>query len=108
MASKLSGREPTSLEDNLSSYAEMHARIDQVLTLLAGVDKDTVNTIGETSAPTPIGQDRVEDVPLKILAMAALMPNVFFHVTMAYAILRKEGVPLGKRDWSRPFVSDYI
>jgi hypothetical protein len=36
------------------------------------------------------------------------MPNIYFHVSMAYAIIRKAGVPLGKRDWSRAFVSDYI
>jgi hypothetical protein len=36
------------------------------------------------------------------------MPNIYFHVSMAYAILRKESVPLGKRGWSRGFVSEYV
>jgi hypothetical protein len=27
------------------------------------------------------------------------LPNFLFHVTTAYAILRKEGVPLGKMDF---------
>jgi hypothetical protein len=30
------------------------------------------------------------------------LPNFFFHVTMAYALLRKNGVELGKRDFLGP------
>jgi hypothetical protein len=108
MACTLSGREPTPFQEDFTSYAEMLARIDQVLQTLNDADKDTINRIGETSAPTPIGQDRVEDIPRKIVASASLLPNIYFHLCMAYAILRKEGVPIGKRDFSRPFVSDYI
>ena len=33
------------------------------------------------------------------------IPNIFFHLTIAYAILRKEGVPLGKRDYIISFVA---
>lgn len=108
MVSKLSGREPTEFEDTLGSYEEMHVRIDSVLELLQGADKETINRIGETSAPTPVGPDRVIDVPVKVLATAAIMPNIYFHLSMAYAILRKEGVPLEKRDYLRAFVSDYV
>jgi hypothetical protein len=28
-----------------------------------------------------------------------VLPNFFFHVSMAYAILRKEGAPIGKADY---------
>ena len=53
-------------------------------------------------------RDQPKTVPVKALTGLAQMPNVYFHVNMAYAILRKEGVPLGKKDWIRPFVSGYI
>lgn len=33
-------------------------------------------------------------------AMGYGQPNLFFHVTAAYCILRKEGVPLGKMDYT--------
>lgn len=32
-------------------------------------------------------------------AHTVVLPMVYFHVTTAYGILRKEGVPLGKRDY---------
>lgn len=110
MVAKLSGREPSAAlgeERDLASFADMYARIDQVLAALAHADKDTVNRIGETLTAAPIGHE-VKDVPVKALATAAIMPNVYFHVSMAYAILRKEGVPVGKRDYLRSFVSDYV
>lgn len=36
-----------------------------------------------------------------------LMPNFYFHITMAYAILRRLGVPLGKADYMR-FLAPYV
>lgn len=32
-------------------------------------------------------------------------PNVFFHLVTAYDILRKQGVPLGKMDYLKAFIS---
>lgn len=103
----LSGREPAPMEDDFTSFADMHARIDQVLKALDAVDKETVNRKGEEVVATPV-RDKVLDVPAKVLATAARMPHVYFHVSMAYAILRKEGVPLSKWHYSRAFVSDYM
>ncbi|KAK2605835.1 hypothetical protein QQS21_003789 [Conoideocrella luteorostrata] len=108
MAAKLSGREPMPFEENFRSLTDMYSRIDQVIETLDNADKNTVNRMGETLAPTPVGHDKVEDLPGKILATAAIMPNIFFHVSMTYAILRKEGVPLGKKDYMHSFVGKYM
>lgn len=107
MAAKLSGQEYTEPEENLDSYEKMHARIQQAMNALNTTDKDTVNRLGETTTSFVRREEPIE-VPIKALVGLLNMPNVYFHVSMAYAILRKEGVPLGKRDWSRGFVSDYI
>lgn len=85
----------------------MHARIDKTLKVLEETDKETVNRLGETSTSFMRRNEAIE-VPVKAIAGLLNMPNIYFHVSMAYAILRKEGVPLGKRDWSRGFVGDYI
>jgi hypothetical protein len=34
--------------------------------------------------------------------LSHLLPNVYFHVTTAYAILRHNGVELGKKDYLGP------
>ncbi|PWN88787.1 hypothetical protein FA10DRAFT_268932 [Acaromyces ingoldii] len=107
MAAKLSGQEYAAPEEDLDSYEKIHARIQQAQNALDTTDKDTVNRLGETTTSFVRREEPIQ-VPVKALVGLLNMPNVYFHVTMAYAILRKEGVPLGKRDWSRGFVSDYI
>ncbi len=34
------------------------------------------------------------------------LPNFYFHVQTAYAILRMKGVPLGKSDYLMPFLKE--
>lgn len=36
------------------------------------------------------------------------LPNMYFHLSIAYAILRMKGVPLGKADYMTPFFVDYV
>lgn len=107
MAARLSGREPAGFEDNLTTFEAMHARIDQVLEVLGKVDKDTANKNGEVLVPTTLGPDRVVDISGKVFSGSAIMPVLFFHVSMAYAILRKEGVPLSKTDYIGSFVKGH-
>ncbi len=38
------------------------------------------------------------------LALNQAVPNLFFHLTTAYAILRSKGVPLGKKDYIGSFL----
>lgn len=104
LAAKLSGGEYAEPEEDLDTY---DARIDLALKHLDETDKDTVNRLGETSTSFTV-RDKAIEVPVNAVVGSWNMPNVYFHVSMAYAILRKEGVPLGKRDWSRAFVSDYV
>jgi hypothetical protein len=108
VAAKLSGRPDfTEPEEDLDTYEKMHARVQQALKALEEIDRETVN--GNADEMTQFARrDQMMDVPVKAVVGLWNMPNIYFHVSMAYAILRKEGVPLGKRDWSRAFVSDYI
>lgn len=107
LAAKLSGREFTEPDDDLDTYEKMQTRIHQALEALKETDRDTAN--GRADMTTQFARsDRVMEVPVKGVVSLVNMPNIYFHVSMAYAILRKEGVPLGKRHWSRGFVGDYI
>ncbi|UNI20724.1 hypothetical protein JDV02_006789 [Purpureocillium takamizusanense] len=108
MVARLSGQEPLDLDDDLASYDDMRARIADVLGALAHADKDLVNRLGEESAPTVMGPGRALDIPGKAFAMGAALPNIFFHVSVAYTILRKERVPLGKKDFIMSFVGEHV
>ena len=89
-------------KDVVYSYAEMYARIDNALKALDAADKDYILEHCEAIKPTPLGPDMP---PLSGITFACIMQaNIFFHVTTAYCILRKEGVPLGKVDYLLPFV----
>lgn len=90
-------------KDVVYTYAEMYARIDKVLQALDTVNKDLILENCEAVKPTPLGADIQ---PLSGITYACIMQaNIFFHVTTAYGILRKEGVPLGKVDYILPFVT---
>lgn len=108
MLTRLADQEFDDLQDDLVSFAGMHARINNVLKALAHAEHNIVNERGEEAAPTEMGADRILDISGKEFAMGAAMPNVFFHVSMAYAILRKENVPLGKKDYLLSFVGEHI
>lgn len=90
-------------KDVVYTYAEMHWRIDKVLQALDAVDKDLILEHCEAVTPTPLGANIL---PLSGITYACIMQaNIFFHVTTAYGILRKEGVPLGKVDYILPFAT---
>ncbi|KAJ6442129.1 hypothetical protein O9K51_05682 [Purpureocillium lavendulum] len=93
---------------DLDTWEKMRARIGRAVAALDKCDRATVDRLGETSAPYERRGGDAIDVPVKAVVASLNMPNVYFHVAMAYAILRKEGVSLAKRDWSRGFVQDYI
>ena len=47
----------------------------------------------------PVGPGRTMEFPGEMFLKAFSLPNFFFHVTMAYALLRQGGVELGKMDY---------
>ncbi|KAJ5620398.1 hypothetical protein N7510_004382 [Penicillium lagena] len=107
MVARLTGREKINYEDNFSSFAEMYQRIDQVLKALNDADKDEVNKRGDQSEMTFLPSLETE-MTGAAMAYGICIPNVLFHVNMAYAIMRKEGVPLGKRDYIMPFLTKHV
>ncbi|GLA59531.1 hypothetical protein AtubIFM54640_010652 [Aspergillus tubingensis] len=91
---------PTTLlpEGNLQSFAECYERIDKVLELLKDADTDVVNANAETVKPAPAGPGVEIDVTNATYAHTMVLPNIYFHLNIAYAIVRMEGVEVGKRD----------
>lgn len=94
-------------KDDLDSYESMHLRIQLTLDMLHATDKQKVNELGDTIVPYTI-RTEVKQVPIKALAGQLHMPSVYFHMSMVYAILRKQGVPLGKRYYMRGFIGEYV
>lgn len=97
-AARLSGGAPPSMADTEATLADLHTRIAKTVDYLKSVPADAIDGSEEREVilKTPGG-----DLPFKGLQYLTgfAMPNFFFHVTTAYAILRHNGVPLGKMDF---------
>jgi len=96
--SRLAGVEPPKYEDDESTFAELVARIDKTIALLDSFKPDQINGSEEKNISLPLRDRTVTFKGLPYL-LDFVLPNVYFHVTTAYGILRHNGVELGKKDF---------
>jgi hypothetical protein len=96
---RLAGIEPPKMADEEASFAELRERMDRTIAFIAGVDPaalaDSDAREVELRFPNGMGYRARGGAYLTGFAL----PNFFFHATTAYAILRANGVPLGKPDF---------
>ena len=93
--SRPASREVPRYEDNEASFAELQARIAKTRDYLATFKPAEFEGSEERSVMLKIGGNDIEFKGQKYLLDVA-MPNFYFHITTAYAIMRHNGVPLGK------------
>ncbi|MBD9470173.1 DUF1993 domain-containing protein [Pseudoxanthomonas sp. PXM01] len=101
-AARLAGVESPRFEDVETTFDELYARLDAIAGYLRTFDETALQG-SETRAVTLSTRTRGDlhfDGRGYLLGHA--LPNLFFHVTTAYAILRHHGVPLGKLDYLGP------
>jgi len=96
---RISGVEAPKFEDNEATFAELKARIQKTLDYLAGVPADALNGTEDKEITFPVGKERTLTMKAQNYLLTWVMPNFYFHITTAYAILRHNGVELGKQDY---------
>lgn len=96
-ASRLTGKEAPVHEDNEKTLAELKNRMAQVIAYLATFSADDFRGAEERK----ISQPRWEGKWLtgKEFFIQHAIPNLYFHVTTAYSILRHNGVEIGKKNY---------
>ncbi len=99
--SRLAGQEPPKWEDNEASFAELKARIARTIEFVQGFKPGQFDGSDERDVSLTIRGESIKVKGAPYLAHMAT-PNFYFHVTTAYAILRANGVELGKRDFIGP------
>jgi uncharacterized protein len=97
---RLAAQEPPRFEDTESSIEQLRARLARTVDYLEGVLPSALEGAETRDIKVPAGERTLEFKGLDFLQRWAI-PNVFFHVTTAYNILRHNGVELGKRDFLR-------
>ena len=97
-AAGLVGKEAPVHEDTEQTVTQLRERIQKCLVYLATFssgDFTTVTATTEVKLPRPLGKAmRAED-----WLLSRMVPNFFFHVTTAFALLRAGGVEIGKVDF---------
>ncbi len=95
---RLAGQEPPKFEDNETTLAELKSRIDKTLGYLKGVTAGALEGCEDRQITIPLRDRKLEMRGLPFLQRWVL-PNFYFHVATAYAILRHNGVDVGKMDY---------
>jgi hypothetical protein len=96
---RLSGVEAPKFEDQETTIPELKARIQKTLDYLAGVAPERLDGSEQKEIIFPVGREATRTMKGEAYLKHWVLPNFFFHVTMAYAILRHNGVDLGKADY---------
>lgn len=97
-AARLAGLEPPRYEDNEASLPELIARLRKTIDYLASFKPEQIDGSEERVVTMKFRDGTKTFVGLPYL-LDYVLPNFYFHVTTAYAILRHNGVELGKQDY---------
>ncbi len=95
---RLAGQEPPRYEDTETTIEQLRARLARTIDFLKSVPASAFEGAETRDIKLPAGERTLEFKGLAFLQTWAI-PNVLFHVTTAYNILRHNGVDLGKRDF---------
>ena len=96
---RLAGGEPPSYEDNETSFVELHARIARTQAFIAGLDPSAFDGAESREIVLRAGTPKERRFNGQTYLLHYGLPQFFFHVTTAYALLRHNGVEVGKLDF---------
>lgn len=97
-AARLAGLDVPSWADTESSFAELQDRVQRTIDFVAAIPQAQLDGSEEREVVLKLRSGDVHFTGYSYLTTFVL-PNVYFHTTTAYSILRHNGVELGKRDF---------
>lgn len=81
-----------------TDFAGLHAVLRGAIDELKAIDRESFDALADNDTHFEFGELRMPFTGANFL-LSFSQPNFYFHATTAYAILRAEGVKLGKRDF---------
>jgi hypothetical protein len=99
---RLTGREPPKWDDTEKSFDELKHRIDKAVKLFGTVGPADLDGAESREITITVGGRHTMQFTGDDYFFYFALPNFYFHVTTAYAILRHAGVELGKADFIGP------
>ncbi|MFQ5564372.1 MAG: DUF1993 family protein [Parvularculaceae bacterium] len=96
--SRLAGVEPPSFPDEEKTFEELRARIKKTKTVIDDLPAEAIDADPDKDITFPVGPETMT-LKRQAFLLNFVLPNVYFHVTTTYDLLRHCGVALGKRDF---------
>jgi uncharacterized protein len=97
-AARLAGIEAPAMNDTETTFPELITRLQSTIDYLKQITPVQIDGSEEKEITLPIGKETMHFAGMPYL-LYFVLPNVYFHVTTAYGILRHCGVELGKVDF---------
>ncbi|MFT0545733.1 DUF1993 domain-containing protein [Allopusillimonas ginsengisoli] len=99
VSARLAGAEVPKFEDNQQTFADLHELISKTLAFIDGFTPAQIDGQEDRTIVTRPGTPKEKKFTGQSYLLTYGLPQFFFHVTTAYAILRHNGVEIGKRDF---------
>lgn len=97
-AARLAGVDVPSYADDEASFADLQQRIAKTVAFLQGFNAAQIDGSETREVVLKVRGDEIRFSGQNYL-LGFVLPNFYFHLTAAYAILRHNGVALGKMDY---------
>jgi len=97
-AARLAGVTPPVMPDTETTYDDLKARVAKTLAFVESITPDQVSDDLERTIELPLPRGAMT-FTAKDFVLTFSLPNFLFHVSMAYALLRHKGAPIGKMDY---------
>jgi hypothetical protein len=98
-SARLAGVDPPSYEDTETTIDQLKARIAKTVAYLKTLDPKQIDAAADRDVKFPLGGGNTGQMKGDDYLNHFVLPNFYFHLTAAYAILRHCGVDIGKRDF---------
>ena len=96
---RISGVDAPKYENTENTLTELISRIDATVAWLQTVPASSIEHQDAKEITFPVGKTATRTLAAEAYLKTWALPNMFFHITTAYAILRHNGIALGKADY---------
>ena len=94
---RVTGKDVPKWEDNETTLAELQTRVKKTIEIPGALTEKDFEGIATRTVTQPRWEGKIMSAPDYFVEHA--LPNFYFHLTTTYALLRHNGVPIGKRDY---------
>jgi uncharacterized protein len=102
VSARLAGVEVPKIDDEVTGFADLQKLIDTSVAFIEGINAAHIDGKEDSEIVLRPGTPNERRMSGQSYLLSYGLPQFFFHVTTAYAILRHNGVEIGKKDFIGP------